>query len=151
MDRASKLFTMMIADEGLRRTAYDDATGVELKATGNVTIGIGHNLDANPLSIAIIKAILLEDVDTAIDDAKAVLGEALWSELSENRQLAFINLTFNMGRGGLAEFRKMLAAVSVSDWQTAALELRDSLWAKQVQAGRVERVVRLIELDEFTY
>lgn len=154
----TKAYKMFSRDELPRRTPYDDATGKPIKApVGNVTVGIGRNLDAKPLSNQVIMMILREDVDDAIRDARAVLGETVWSQLSENRRLGFVNLAFNMGRVGLQTFKKMLKAASEQNWAECGKELRNSLWARQVDPhslpnqGRDDRVIKLIEEDIYEY
>lgn len=151
-------FEMLTQDEGVKRTAYDDATGKVIKAPeGNVSIGVGHNLDAKPLSNSIILAILKEDVNEAMATAIEVVGPEIWDKLSANRRLALINLTFSMGGQGLKSFRRMLAAIIKSDWAGAGDELKGSLWATQVDRnqkpnqGRDDRVLRLLRDDIYEY
>jgi len=42
------------------------------------------------------------------------------------------NMTFNLGKKGISEFKDMWKAIEVGDWKAAAAEMRDSDWAKQV-------------------
>ena len=44
-----------------------------------------------------------------------------------------------MGAPRLAKFKKFIAGVNNSDWNTAAVEMMDSRWAKQV-GNRAERL-----------
>jgi len=151
-------FEMLTRDEGIERRPYDDATGKTIKAPeGYVTIGVGHNLDAKPLSNSVILAILKEDVNEAMNTAIEIVGPEVWDQLSSNRRLALINLTFSLGGEGLRSFRRMLAAVIKSDWARAGDELRGSLWATQVDRnqtpnqGRDDRVLRLLRDDVYEY
>jgi hypothetical protein len=41
-------------------------------------------------------------------------------------------MIFNLGAGGFSAFRKMIAAVESADWVSAAKEMRDSMWSRQV-------------------
>lgn len=154
----AKALEMLSRDESPRRTPYDDATGKPIKApVGHVTIGIGRNLEARPLSNQVMMMILREDVDEATRDARAVLGNETWESLTENRKLGFINLAFNLGRIGLQGFRKLIAATQAGDWLKAGEELRTSLWARQVDPmqivnkGRDDRVIKLIRDDIYDY
>ena len=52
-----------------------------------------------------------------------------------------MNMAFNMGVGGVAGFKKMLAALQAQEWDTAARELLDSKYATQVG----ERATRLAQ------
>lgn len=153
-----KAFAMLTRDEGAIRNPYDDATGRMLKAPkGNVTIGVGHNLDQKPLSNNVMLAMLQEDVAEASTIAQDIVGLEVWAKLSVNRKLALINLAFSLGSAGLRNFKKMLAAVRRFDFSQAGLELTDSLWAHQVDReqvpnqGRDDRVKRLLMEDEYDY
>lgn len=153
-----KIYSMLTRDEGLQRVPYDDFTGNPVRAPkGNLTIGVGHNLDSKPLSNAVILLLLSEDVDGAIATAIDVVGTEVWNKLSENRKLALINLAFNMKPQSLRSFKHMLYAIRKEDWVSAGRELRESLWARQVDPkqqpnqGRDDRVVNLLEKDQYDY
>jgi lysozyme len=70
-----------------------------------------------------------------------------WFErLSEPRQGVLVNMCFNMGIYRLLEFRRMLGAVQAEAWSTAAEEMKDSDWYKQVGA-RAERLCEQMRTD----
>jgi len=48
------------------------------------------------------------------------------------RQAVLVDMAFNLGRAGLASFQKMRAALALGDFERAAAEMLDSLWARQV-------------------
>jgi len=128
-------------DEGCRLHAYRDTEGF-------LTIGFGHNLDADPAlrdrlaaqcggdpaQIVIDRATAERLLDNDIAVAEDALYEALpWARtLDGPRRGVLINMAFNCGIGGLLGFRKMLAACQWGDWSTAAAEMLDSKWARQV-------------------
>lgn len=58
--------------------------------------------------------------------------------LSPQRKIVLIDMAFNLGVAGLMKFKKMLAAVDRQDWETAANEMLDSKWAKQVGTRAVK-------------
>ena len=64
-----------------------------------------------------------------------------WRDLNDERQDVLVNMAYNMGWGGLSGFQHALAALERHDYDTAADEFEDSLWAKQVP----NRASRLIE------
>jgi len=154
VDKAS---LMLSIDEGDRDRPYDDATGEEISAPkGNVTIGVGHNTDANPLSTAVRRLILYEDIEIALRSCRQLLGTT-WDGLSEHRRLGILNLMFNLGYSRLSRFPLFLAAVKKGNWSEAEVQLRNSLWAAQVDPrkipgqGRDDRVIALICRDEYAY
>lgn len=114
---------MLIRHEGERATPYIDSVGVQ-------TIGIGHNLH-KPLSARAIRVIFEDDLADARNDC---LHAFPWfADLDETRQWVIINMCFNLGLTRLQGFYKFLNAVERGDYATAATEMLDSLWAKQVK------------------
>lgn len=114
---------MLIRHEGVRNTPYIDSLGVQ-------TIGIGHNLH-KPLSHAAIMQIFKDDLADAVNDC---LHAFPWfADLDDTRQWVLINMCFNLGLSRLQGFHKFLNAVERGDYATAATEMLDSLWAKQVK------------------
>lgn len=125
---------MLIRHEGMRATPYIDSLGVQ-------TIGIGHNLH-KPLSHAAILQIFKDDVNEAKNDC---LHAFPWfADLSEPRQWVLINMCFNLGLTKLQGFYKFLAAVERGDYDTAATEMLDSLWSKQVKK-RAQELAALMQ------
>lgn len=120
-------------DEGVRSKPY-------LDTEGKVTIGIGRNLDDVGLRPDEIDYLFNNDLARAELDARAAVRN--FDELSEARKAVLLNMSFNLGRGRLEGFRRMLAAVRVGDFEAAAREMMDSKWAKQVGA----RAYRLAEM-----
>jgi GH24 family phage-related lysozyme (muramidase) len=158
MESFDLIYKMLWLDEGLHSRPYDDATGKRIKAPkGNVTIGIGHNLDALPLPLVIISKLLQIDAERAELSARKVLGFLHWESLSTNRRLALINLAFSVGESGLAGFVNMLEAIRKHAWLAAGEHLKRSKWFEQVDpnaapgAGRDDRVYALLVYDRFDY
>lgn len=54
------------------------------------------------------------------------------TNLNAARQDVLINMCFNLGITRLKTFQKALAAMEAGDWDTAADEMLDSAWARQV-------------------
>ena len=129
------LTDQLIRDEELRLFPYTDTVG-------KTTIGVGRNLTDVGISIAEAKLLLANDITNAIARMEKAFP---WSTgLDEVRHAALANMTFNMGIGRLAEFKKFLAAMAAGDWKTARDEMLDSTWAKQV-GPRAQRLA--IQID----
>lgn len=124
------VFDQLCRDEGVRLAPYRDSLGL-------LSIGVGHCLDCKPISKRAAMVILDDD----ICDAQVDLARKLpWSsQLDPIRQAVLVNMTFNLGIGGLLKFEKFLSAMRARDWATAAKEMLDSKWANQVG----DRAVRL--------
>ncbi len=135
-------------DEGFRETPYPDTRD-------RVTIGYGHNLDAqheprpNRISREQAETILQRD----IQEANRQLDQNLpWArDLDPARRGVLVNMVFNMGIGnapqngqpgsGLLGFQRALDAVRNGDYEGAAREMLRSRWSGQVG----ERATRLAE------
>ena len=63
--------------------------------------------------------------------------------MPEEAQQVIANMMFNMGRTRLSKFKGMKRGVDARDWNTAADEMVDSTWYKQV-TNRADRLVERI-------
>lgn len=132
MTRAGK--DQLKIDEGLRLKPY--------RCTANkLTIGYGRNLDDVGISKAEAECMLETDIREA---ENACLHAFPWfAELTEPRQDVIVNMCFNLGLTRLLGFKKFLKAMSLGDYATAAKEMMDSRWAKQV-GSRADRLRDII-------
>lgn len=129
----------LIRDEGLRLKPYRDTVG-------KLTIGVGRNLE--DVGISHEEAMLLLDHDIARAEAE-VNAHLPWSrQLGEPRRAVLVNMAFNLGIGGLLQFRRALAAMQRGDYDLAAREMLDSKWAEQVGA-RATRLARQMREGEW--
>ena len=117
-------YARLPAEEGVRKFAYNDATGkqVTCQPGGNLSIGIGINLEngLQPNEIEWLTRNRLAGFD-------ADLSAFYWyGSLNDARKSAFLDVAFNEGVHSLLGFIKCLAATAASDWTTAAAELMDS-------------------------
>lgn len=147
LDKAKR---MLVRDEGSHPYPYDDSSGKYVYGVGKITIGVGRNLEANPLTDLVIDIILLEDINRAEQGARRVIGNSNFQALSENRKLAVLNLVFNLGEAGFAKFTSTIACIKSQDWHGARLNLLKSKYATQVK-GRSLRVADMLEKDVFPY
>ena len=116
--------------EGRRSIPYDDKTGIVVpaggKALGTLTCGVGHT---GPDVVAgagwtddRIDMTFAADIVVAATHAKFELGQDYWAALDEIRRAALIDMTFEMGGGGLHHFPRMLAAIRGKMFETAAFQ-----------------------------
>jgi lysozyme len=134
-------------DEGFRTYAYKDTQG-------NRTIGYGYNLDANPLALDAAELQRLNLVGVSEPKACEYIVRTLeivrtqlknhfewYEELPENPKQVLDNMTYNLGIGGILEFKKFLYCLWCRDYQGAAHEMQYSKWYKQTG----NRAARLVE------
>ncbi len=135
-------------DEGIRRNkegshvAYRDT---RKKLTG----GIGHLMTKEekkqyPVGTAIPDDVVQQWFKTDMDTADKGLTRVLEKKavhVPDEVYNVLLNMTFNLGEKGISKFDDMWAAIEVGDWKTAAVEMKNSDWAKQVG----NRAVRLVD------
>ena len=122
-----RLTTSLRKHEGFRSTVYTCTAG-------KFTIGIGRCIDISVSGSGITQAeaeyLLRQDINrfTAMTHGLIVTFDSI----DDVRQETLVELCFNMGPANLGKFTRMLAAIDVKDWDTAAAELLDSRYAAQV-------------------
>jgi len=132
----------LATDEGVVYEVYLDHLGLP-------TVGIGHLiLESDPEYGAEVGTPVTEERVTELfqQDCEIVLADCQilypdFDDLPEEAQLIIANMMFNMGRPRLSKFKGMKRGVDTRDWDTAADEMVDSGWYRQV-TNRAERLVK---------
>ena len=119
----TKVKVQLVGHEGLRLKPYRDTVG-------KLTIGVGRNLDDAGVTEDEAKVLLDNDVTRVWKSLTNALP--YFGSLDDDRQHVLIDMAFNLGLAGLANFKRMLAAVEARDFSLAAREMLDSKWASQV-------------------
>lgn len=120
-------------DEGYSNKPY-------LDTAEKITIGIGHNLSDKGLSEEVINIIFKEDFLSSLTDARSIFPD--FDGWPLGRQVAIINMIFNLGKRKFSEFKKMISAIKKGDWNSASEEALNSKWA--IQTGK--RAVRIAQV-----
>jgi len=131
------LQAMLVAQEGLRLKVYTDSLGIE-------TIGVGRNLRDKGISEEEAVMLLNRDISDAIEDVMHVCS--VYTQLSRPRQLVLVSMAFNLGRARLGKFVRFLAAVHLGQWDEAAEEMLQSIWAIQV-GQRAVTLAKMMRTD----
>lgn len=121
----SMMYKTLRRHEGIRLKPY-------LDTENRWTIGVGRNLTDKGITDQEAEFLLRNDMEDAIDDARAVFPA--FDSLDDLRQEALVNMAFNLGRARLLKFEKFFDALTVGDWGLASAEMLRSRWAKQVGA-----------------
>ena len=132
-------------DEGVIYEVYLDHLGYK-------TCGVGHLCRAtdpenklevgDPVSVERVDMLFAEDLETTIDECKLLYNN--FDDLPEEVQRIIANMLFNMGRPRLSRFHKMKKSIDNRDWIEASVQMKDSLWARQVP-NRADRLVKRME------
>ncbi len=138
-------------DEGFSGKPYADAAG-------RTTIGFGRNLDARPLTMEEGEFLLINDIRTTIKEMKYTEGMVYVGGIYEETgkkllqiveaEKILVNMAFNLGVTDLMEFEKMLKALEVFDFKTAAKEMLDSKWAVQVGIRAIRLAKRMRQIAD---
>ena len=143
-----KLREQLKIDEGCVYEIYNDHLGYP-------TFGIGHLVrESDPEHGSPLGTEISEDrVNEAFDaDIEIVLSDCNilypdFEDLPEEAQQIIANMMFNLGRPRLSKFVGMKRGVDAKDWNSAADEMVDSRWYRQVGV-RAERLVnRMREIE----
>ena len=144
----------LVLHEGCRLQPYRCSEGY-------LTIGVGRNLETNPLTAE--EKRVCGDYKSGItknaaffllrNDIKRVKQECseqipFWDTLDDERQYALLDMAFNLGISGLLKFKKMLSYMGVGNYRQAAIECLASKYAKDV-SQRAERIAKCIETGRF--
>jgi lysozyme len=114
--------------EGYRNKVYLDTLGKR-------TVGVGHLCvedfweDGKEYSEEMLMNILKDDLKNAIEGSERLLKDCL--VLDSLAREIIIEMVFQLGETGVSKFKNMIKALKVPDYQTAAIEMLDSKWAKQ--------------------
>ncbi len=146
------LFDDLTEDEGLRYKAYKDTKGFW-------TIGIGHNIDADPKlkpMLAKLKTVGLTDIEVHglfnqdVTRFRADLDRLIpwWNTMDDVRQDALLNMCFNMGCNKVVhEWPNFIADLKSGLYARAARRLKGTPYHKQV-GNRAMRVAWQIKFGK---
>lgn len=146
---------MLEDEEGFRARPYQDTKGLW-------TVGIGFCLERTYITPQAWKHLLdnkLIDVSLSKEGAEYLARERMdvltvgvsrlfahsWHALNETRRDVLLSMAYQMGLEGLAEFKKMRAAIDRGDFAEAAKEGLDSKWAKVDSPARAKRHMLQLE------
>jgi lysozyme len=138
----NKLREQLEIDEGVVHEIYLDHLGLP-------TFGIGHLVTESdpehglPVGTPVDESRCIEafesDVETTLSECKLLYPD--FDDLPEEVKQIIANMMFNMGRPRLSKFKGMKRGVDARDWNSAADEMVDSRWYRQV----TKRADRLVE------
>lgn len=118
----------LIRHEALRLKPYEDSEGI-------LTIGVGRNLEDVGLSRDEVLYMLDNDIKSTLAECQRF---SWFDGLSQERKDVVANMMFNLGWNRFNGFKKTIAAIEAGDYNTAAVEMLDSKWARQVKGRAVE-------------
>jgi len=121
--------------EGFVEHVYDDSLGIP-------TIGYGFAIKDLVLDEDIAEDILVRKLEKLKRNACSRFN---WLEdMPQEVQEVILNMCYQLGVTGVSKFRKAISALQEGEWNEAADEMLDSLWAKQTpnRAKELSNIVR---------
>ena len=120
-------------EEGYSETKYKCKRGYW-------TIGYGHRCSSKqtPITREQAERILMADIKIAMDAVEEMVSK----DTPEQVRLILISMTFQMGEGGVRDFKNMLRNINNGNYKAAAVSMKRSDWKKQTP----ERCLRLANL-----
>lgn len=117
-----------------------------LCSRGFLTVGYGHNIEANPLPKEMSEylrihgeitqemgeRLFVSKFNEARSAAMGIIGPA-WSDMNEVRQAVLVSMVFQMGIAGFRKFKNTIAAISARKWVRAAYNMLQSSWEDQTE------------------
>ena len=133
-----KLIQAIKEHEGYRMFPY--------RCTANkLTIGYGFNLEDVGISEEESELIL----KLRLQKLHNKLNELDWyAKQNQDRKDALLDMAYNLGFSGLLKFKKMIAALKINDYKSAAVEALNSKWAAQV-GRRANKIAHILETGAF--
>ena len=138
LENKNKLEKQLVLHEGLKLKPYTCTAG-------KLTIGIGRNLDDVGISEREAYILLQTDVEEARKGCQNLITG--FNAINDTRQIALIDMMFNLGYTRMSKFCKMLAAIKCGDWEAAAEQAKESRWYNQV-GNRAKTIVRQLKEGE---
>lgn len=146
------LAAMLDSDEGNERFVYDDKTSLLLKPgsvlKGHPTIGRGRALDVRGISAEESDYLFGNDVRFAI--LAAQVSFPWFQRLSPVRQAVICGMIHQLGIDGVRGFHDTIKAIEARDFDRAAKEMLQSLWASPAQTpARARRYAEIMRTGEW--
>lgn len=140
----SEFREFIVQHEGVSHVRYRDSRGIP-------HIGIGHRIYPHEnfgsrISSAQVDQLFTRDLNTARHAALTHVSS--FTTHPKEIRLLIVGLAFNIGDTGLSHFTRFISALNRHDYLSAARELENSRWARQVP-GRARDYVNLLEAAHY--
>lgn len=90
------------------------------------TIGVGHNIEDNGLSLNCVNFIFDEDFTNCVKIAEAIFGKTFFNNLPADAKNVIVNMIFNLGGSRFETFKKMIRCIKNKDFVGASREIINS-------------------------
>ena len=126
-------------EEGYRDTMYRDHLGYATIGYGHLVLPRDKFKQGVKYSQKELEKVFEYDFQIAYQDAVSLCKDL---DVSYECVEIIIHMCFQLGKPKVMKFKKMFEALSKKDYNGAANEMLDSLWAKKHTPARAERLAR---------
>jgi lysozyme len=91
-----------------------------------------------------VAELFTKDIAWTLNDCRNLISD--FDMLPDEVRLIIANMCFNLGVTRLGKFKKFLEAIKDRSWQSAADEMYDSRWRRQVPARSGRLISRMREV-----
>ena len=138
----TRLETTVMNDEGFRARPYLDTVGVATIGYGSTfVLGERVSMDWTAITADTARELLRGDLYQALIDAQAVFSR--FNDMNDVRQEVIVNMAYNLGRRGLAGFKRMVKKSDYLDYAGMAFEMQNSKWFSQVGLRSIRLVLEM--------
>lgn len=124
-----RITNQLVRHEGLQTKIYTCPAN-------KLTIGVGRNLEDRGITEKEAMYLLNNDILKTHNELSC--SYSFYDILDDTRQEVLINMAFQLGMSGLAEFKKTLSFIEKGMYKSASIEMLNSKWAKQTPNRALE-------------
>jgi lysozyme len=138
MINESQVTARLIADEDEVLHAYQDHLGFW-------TIGVGILIDERKgggITREESRYLLRNRIRRKADECEQRFE--WWHAIDDVRRGVIVCMAFQLGTNGVANFKRMCAALRIRDYITASIEMLDSDWYRKQTPARAQRMAQIM-------
>lgn len=138
-------------EEGYRQSEYHCSEGFRSIGFGRKLSSIKYESLTNQVANEKEELKFLRERNAENIGRIVAYNAKAWNNCNMARQAVLLSLAYQLGIAGLMKFKKMWLALERNDFESAAKEMLDSLWAKQTpnRARRQAKTMRDGSLDMY--
>lgn len=133
-----KLINQLKLDEGKKLVVYRDSLGFPTVGVGHLVLKKDNLKVGDKITEDQCNLFLANDLETTIKSCYRLFPK--FDILPEGVQQIIANMMFNLGYGGLSQFKRLIKAVNEKNYKLASESMANSVWFTQV-GNRAKRLV----------
>ena len=140
-DNLEELKERIKTHEGFCDTVYKDTLGKRTIGYGHLCTNDEEWIDGKVYDMQYLNDVFEGDFNEAVNQAEKLIGNTI---IKNKAAEIIIEMVFQLGMGGVSEFKKMWTALENQDYAEASAQMLDSKWAKQTK-NRAEHLAEIMQ------